>query len=102
MGGMTTDRAKRYRVFVQDVGDEGFSGYGHADVDADSPLDAIFQVTGCVRTSPVGRRWLSGAVPPSEWGDRLIALPHSRKDLWPDGKTGKVPDEALSFQNGSV
>jgi hypothetical protein len=28
---------------------------------------------------------------------RLIALPENRKDLWPDGKTGKVPNEALSF-----
>lgn len=86
----------KYRVFVEDVGPGRFSGYSR-DVEASSSLDAIFSATGVLRSSLVGIAWRDGSLRPSEWEDRLIALPHNRMDLWPDGKTGKVPAEALEF-----
>jgi hypothetical protein len=86
-----------YRIFVEDVGAGLFSAYGSEDIRATSPLDAIFAGTKIAKDSPVGRRWLDGRMIPSWCGRRLIALPHDRKDLWPDGQTGKVPKEALTF-----
>lgn len=68
----------RYRVFVQDVGQSGYSGF--TDVQARSPLDAVLQVSN----------------PSGTWaGKNLIALPRDRKDLWPHPKTGVVSPEAL-------
>ena len=68
----------KYRVFVQDVGQSGYSGF--TDAQARSPLDAVLQVS-----SPSGT-WA---------GKNLIALTHDRKDLWPHPKTGAVSPEAL-------
>lgn len=65
----------KYRVFVQDVGRDGFSGFD--DVEAISSKDAISQVS-----SP---------------GWKYIAIPHARKDLWPD-RNGNVSREATSFK----
>lgn len=87
----------KYRVFVEDVGRGKFSCYSRGPVDAGSPLDAIFKATGVVRSSPVGTAWRAGTLRPSIHHQRLIALPESRRDLWPDGETGKVPREALQF-----
>jgi len=86
-----------YRVFIEDVGKRRFSAYGSRDVTADNPLDAIFQITGCRKSSPVGRAWIDCTLRPAVDGMRLIALPHSRRDLWPNGDTGKVPTEALGW-----
>lgn len=90
---------EKYRVFVEDVGSRRFSGFGASDIEADSPLDAIFEATGVVRSSPIGRKWTNGDVKPLYCGCRLIALPHSRKDLWPNSRTGQVPKEALKFNS---
>lgn len=69
----------RYRVFVQDVGQSGYSGF--TDAEAATPFDAVCQVSGMA----------SGM-----WGGKnLIALPRDRKDLWPHPKTGAVSPEAL-------
>ena len=87
----------KYRVFIEDVGSGRFSAYGTHDVDATSPLDAIFQVSGVVPSSRVGTRWQNATLRPRVDGLRLIALPHSRKDLWPHSRTGKVPTAALSY-----
>ena len=76
----------QYRIFVQDVGAYGFSGV--VDAMGHSPGDAIDQS--------------ETASPPAEkrqwFGRKLIALPYTRMDLWPDGKTGAVPTEALKFR----
>jgi hypothetical protein len=97
----------KYRIFIEDVGPGKFSAYGRRDIVAESALDAIFKVTGVLRSSPIGTRWQRGEPPtifrgsPEGWlrdGSRLIALPLNRRDLWPDGKTGKVPTEALKFR----
>lgn len=68
----------RYRVFAQDVGKSGYSGV--KDITAESPRGALAKV------------------PPAWEGERMIALPHTRKDLWPNGKTGAVPREALRYR----
>jgi hypothetical protein len=73
---------QKFRLFVQDVGKHGFSGYGTADIYASTPQRAV----------NIGvNRW---GRPPRD----LIALPHSRLDLWPDGQTGQVTREALEFK----
>lgn len=72
----------KYRVFVRDVGKRGYSGL--RDAEADSVAEAIIIASRKRRRLP--------RLP------YLIALPHDRKDLWPDGKTGKVSPEALEFQ----
>jgi hypothetical protein len=41
------------------------------------------------RTEARGNPWIRG---------KLIALPFNRKELWPDSKTGKVPEGALEFK----
>ncbi len=66
--------AEKYRVFVQDVGESGYSGF--TDAVADSVDDALqdFRAVG---------------------GPKFIALPYSRRDLWPHPTTGRVSTEAL-------
>ncbi len=73
----------KYRVFVQDVGRSGFSGV--RDINAASPTEAVKPYA----FPKGGTTW---------HGKKLIALPHDRKDLWPDGKTGEVPREALEYR----
>lgn len=77
---------QQYRVFVEDVGPDRFSGL--ADAEAPGPRTAIVMVTD-VDEREDDLLLLDGL--------KLIALPHSRKDLWPDGSTGIVPDEAFRF-----
>lgn len=70
----------KYRIFVQDVGETGFSAAGLLnDIEASSPHQAIL-------IANLGRHW------------KPIALPLNRRDLWPDGKTGEVPAEALKYR----
>jgi hypothetical protein len=81
----------KYRVFVEDVGPGKFSGAGvpvklRGGIEAESPREAIDKSKAA--WPPGGNTW---------YGRRLIALPHDRKDLWPNGKTGAVPKEALRF-----
>ena len=64
-------RGHKYRVFVQDVGQTGYSGYA----------DAIAW-TGAEAVRKMKRPDLDG---------KLIAIRHSDKHLWPDGKTGQLP-----------
>lgn len=87
-----------YRVFVEDVGVGLFSAFSDHDVLATSPLEAIFQVTEVLPDSKVGKAWIAKTLPPTWNFRRLIALPLERTDLWPDGKTGKVPKEALEYR----
>ena len=77
----------KYRVFVEDVGRNKFSGVG--DAEAATPRKAIYKASAI----DPGSEFL-----PTWYGRKLIALPHSRKDLWPNGKTGSVPREALNFR----
>lgn len=72
-----------YRIFVEDVGPGRFSCSGFGDIIASSPDDAIQKTS---------KSW--------KWqgNRRFLALPHTRKDLWPDGKTGEVPAEAYLFR----
>jgi hypothetical protein len=65
-----------FRLFVQDVGAAGYSAV--TDVVAFDHAQAL-RVVNKIRIDPPG--WL--------------LLPHSRRDLWPDGKTGAVTAEAL-------
>lgn len=68
----------RFRIFTQDVGDSGYSGV--CDVVAESMNEALQKA------------------PPRAWRrEKYIALPHSRRDLWPDGKTGELSPEAVRF-----
>ena len=73
----------RYRIFSEDVGIEKFSALD--EVDAPNPRAAISPF--CTDKT---RKLLHGR--------RVIALPTNRKDLWPDGKTGRVPKEALEYR----
>lgn len=73
----------KYRVFVQDVGRSGFSGL--QDAMAECPEDAVAHFA-----VPEGGKTLHG--------QKLIALPHSRKDLWPHPTLGSVPKEALQYR----
>lgn len=76
----------KYRLFVEDMGDPGDSLFsGVEDVEADSPRKAILKYTGTGSTN-----WIDGR--------RYIALPHSRKDLWPHSRSGAVPPEALEYR----
>ena len=73
----------RYRVFSEDVGKGKFSAVD--DTTANSPEEAILPYC----TDKVKKLW---------HGQRIIALPHNRKDLWPHGYTGVVPKEALRYR----
>ena len=76
-----------YRIFVQDVGRSGYScagGRGSSSIVADSPAAAI--------EKKIAQGGCQG------WEGKFIALPYSRRDLWPDGQTGKVPKEALLYR----
>ena len=70
-----------YRVFVQDVGRTGYSGM--RDCKASSPQEAIRLLLEFQHERP------------GEW--KYIAIPHSRRDLWPNGQTGAVTKEALNY-----
>jgi hypothetical protein len=74
-------KSKRYRIFVEDVGPGLFSAAGTPELKAQSPEIAI----------------LAGMGAPRWCGRLLIALPVDRKDLWPNGATGEVPEEALEY-----
>jgi len=73
----------KYRVFVQDIGITGFSGV--SDIVAKSPSKAIKSFAKPKFTNT----W---------YGRKLIAIPHNKKELWPNGLTGIVPKEALSYK----
>jgi hypothetical protein len=72
---------KKYRLFVQDVGISGYSGL--YDVQAASSLAAR------KLARDEGRRRRA----------KVLALPHDRRELWPDGQTGEVPRAALEFSD---
>lgn len=72
-------RSHKFRVFEQDVGAHGYSGV--RDVLASSPMRAVRLISKLGHLD----------------GNQLIALPHTRKDLWPDGRTGRVRPEALKI-----
>lgn len=65
-----------FRIFVQDVGKKGYSGL--SDIEAYTVEHAL-DLVGAVSSK------------------KYIALPHTRKDLWPNGKTGRVTEEALKL-----
>ena len=64
-------KLNKFRIFVQDVGTEGYSAAGRSDVFAANASDALEK----------GR--VSG------W--KCIAVAHQSRHLWPDSKTGKLP-----------
>jgi hypothetical protein len=73
------EQLQKFRIFAQDVGVAGYSAV--VDLDGMSAQDAVHFAD---REYP-------------RWKGKHIALPHSRKDLWPDDKTGTVPPEALEL-----
>lgn len=74
---------RRYRVFVQDVGTDGYSGFCDVDVSKLLPVKLAVLYAG------------NGSL---TWGGRkLIALPFDRRDLWPNSKTAEVPRQALEW-----
>lgn len=73
----------KYRAFVQDVGEDGYSGL--EDVLASNMIHAWNEAQSI---------WPSLA----EKGG-LIVLPHSHRHLWPDSKTGLLSAEAKLFVN---
>ena len=75
---------RKFRVFVQDVGDSGYSGLG--DFEA---LDAFGAASQAMNKMHIEAK-------------KLLALPATRKDLWPN-KTGLVPYAALEYRyDGSL
>jgi hypothetical protein len=68
---MARARGHKFRVFVQDVGRTGYSGY--ADAIAWNSGEAVRKMH---------RPDLAG---------KLIAIRETDKHLWPDGKTGQLP-----------
>jgi hypothetical protein len=73
----------KYRLFCEDVGGPGSGCFsGIRDIEALSPQAAVKTEAHWERST----------------GQRVIALPHSRKDLWPRMPDGKVPAEALRFR----
>lgn len=72
---------KKYRLFVQDVGVSGYSGL--YDVEAANSRAAARLARA------EGRRRRA----------KVLALPHDRRDLWPEQYTGEVPREALEFSD---
>jgi hypothetical protein len=73
----------KYRIFSEDVGPGKFSAV--EEVTAPNPREAILPFC----TDKKRRLW---------YGQRVIALPDNRRDLWPDSKTGTVPSEALKYR----
>jgi hypothetical protein len=73
----------KYRMFVQDVGRHGYSGYGRRDIDAGSWIEA---------------REIAFRTELRNWkGPEVLLLSHAKKHLWPDGKSGQVPRAALKY-----
>jgi hypothetical protein len=68
----------RYRVFTNDIGPDRFSCFGA--VDADSQNDANAKA-----------RTMTYKLPGCGYPFKYLALAENRKDLWPDGKTGRLP-----------
>lgn len=71
----------KVRIFCQDVGTTGYSGY---DDDED----------GLVNPMRLKNRL---KVLNSAHQHNHIAIPRDMRELWPDGKTGEVPKEALRY-----
>lgn len=69
----------KYRVFTNDVGPNQFSAL--REIDARFDDEALLK----------GVRDCNGL--PS--GTKILVLSEQRRDLWPNGKTGRVPKEAL-------
>lgn len=65
-----------YRIFTSDIGPMQFSAL--KDVDTADPFKTIEDVAA--RFSTVA-----------------LALPHTRRDLWPDGQTGKLSEDCIKF-----
>jgi hypothetical protein len=76
---------RKFRVFVQDVGDSGYSGL--VDLEALDAFGAASQAMSKMRIE----------------AKKLLALPANRKDLWPKKTTGLVPYAALEYRyDGSL
>lgn len=73
---MSKKPKQKYRLFTSDVGPMQFSAL--CDVYTADPFKSIAETS---------RRFTTTA----------IALPHGRKDLWPDGKTGKLPLDGVAW-----
>jgi hypothetical protein len=69
-----------YRFFTNDVGLNQYSAY------ADSVRGLSLQ-----HCEARARRLAA------KLGCKVLLLPHDRKDLWPDKKTGRIPVEAKAF-----
>lgn len=69
----------KYRVFTNDVGPLKFSAF--RDINAATDAGALIKAARLVNLP----------------GVKILALPHHRPELWPDGKTGAIPEEAKNY-----
>ncbi len=73
-------KLRQYRIFVQDVGAEGYSGSGAGDIFAHHLPEA----------TRIARKLI-----PRTW--RVVTIPLSHRELWPDGKTGLLNKRAKHY-----
>lgn len=73
---MTKPPKQKYRIFTSDIGPMQFSAL--CDVYTAQPSKTVEKTSFRFNTT-------------------AIALPHTRKDLWPDGQTGKLSDDSKDY-----
>lgn len=71
---MPKQQKQKYRLFTSDIGPMQFSAY--QDTYTADPTERIRELSRALNTT-------------------AIALPHTRRDIWPDGKTGKLSAAAV-------
>jgi hypothetical protein len=81
----------KYAVFTNDVGPNEYSRF----CDVNAPDLSAAKQTAKLRFNPRKFQPLAAGV-------QILVLPHSRKDLWPDGQTGKIPQDARPFIVGAM
>jgi hypothetical protein len=77
--------AQKWRVFTNDVGPHQYSGL--KDITASSLSEAKAMAKQRWGNLPIDPRRVDKTL-------RILVLPHSEKNLWPNGQTGRIPKEA--------
>lgn len=86
------DREK-YRVFTNDLGPDAFSGY--MDLKASNLLEAKAEALRHTAALTCGGNRGVGFF--ETWPLKVLVIPHFRRELWPDGETGEIPEGARPF-----
>jgi hypothetical protein len=73
----------KYRIFTNDVGPNAYSAL--CEVSAESLREAKAKAQIVCRELP------------SRHNLKVLVIPNDRRDLWPDGKTGKISADARPF-----